>query len=230
MRPELVGAVHGAAELLPVSSGAHVLALAPGDHALAVAAHAGSGPAVAWLWRRSALPPRPALQLAALVPPVLTGAAAPALARRSPVAGLVAGSVALAVAARAREDRRSAAEAGWRDGLALGLAQSCALWPGVSRLGATFTAARLRGFAPEAALELAREVAVPVTLAAVARTAPALRRDRRTATVALASAAGALAAAPLGGRAAGPVAPLVAWRLALAAVLAARGRRDLRAR
>jgi len=54
------------------------------------------------------------------------------------------------------------------DGLALGLAQSVALVPGVSRSGATLTAARARGFAREDAQALSRHAALPVILGAVA--------------------------------------------------------------
>jgi undecaprenyl-diphosphatase len=187
MRPELAGLVHGAAEHLPVSSSAHLLALGA-DHPTAVAAHLGSAVVTTGLWWRR---PRPALQAAALLPPVLVGGLLPAVGRRSVVAGLVAGSAALLVPARGGRD---AAAATWRDGLALGAAQACALWPGVSRMGATAAAARLRGFAPGAALALAREVAAPVTLAAVVREV----RDVGAARVVLAC---------------------VVWRLALAAYL-----------
>ena len=48
------------------------------------------------------------------------------------------------------------------DALALGIAQACALWPGVSRTGATLTVARARGFARRDASVLARHAALPV--------------------------------------------------------------------
>src|SRR5690606_36750208 len=53
------------------------------------------------------------------------------------------------------------------DGLALGIAQAAALIPGVSRNGATLTAARLRGFSRDQANLLSRTVALPVILGAV---------------------------------------------------------------
>lgn len=74
-------------------------------------------------------------------------------------------------AARRRED------AGALDGLALGAAQACALVPGVSRSGATLTAARLRGFARPDAAALSRHVALPVIGGATAL--KALRLARR---------------------------------------------------
>ena len=57
-------------------------------------------------------------------------------------------------------------EAGPCDGLALGLAQAAALVPGVSRNGATLTAARARGFAREDAQTLSWHAALPVILGA----------------------------------------------------------------
>lgn len=65
----------------------------------------------------------------------------------------------------ARGTRRQE-EYGPRDGLALGLAQAAALIPGVSRNGATLTAARSRGFQREDAQTLSWHAALPVILGA----------------------------------------------------------------
>ena len=54
------------------------------------------------------------------------------------------------------------------DGLVVGLAQAAALMPGVSRNGATLTAARARGFDRRAAQELSWTAAFPVILGASA--------------------------------------------------------------
>jgi undecaprenyl-diphosphatase len=82
------------------------------------------------------------------------------------------------------EDPRGARreeEAGPRDGLALGLAQAIALIPGVSRNGATLTAARARGFAREDAQALSWHAGLPVILGASAlKGARLLRRDADT--------------------------------------------------
>jgi undecaprenyl-diphosphatase len=86
---------------------------------------------------------------------------------RSTAAGLIAGAVLMALADR-RPQRRGHGDAGAADGLALGLAQAAALMPGVSRNGATLTAARLRGFDRDQANLLSRTVALPVILGAVA--------------------------------------------------------------
>ncbi len=71
---------------------------------------------------------------------------------------------------------RREADAGPRDGLALGVAQAIALIPGVSRSGATLTAARGRGFAREDAVALSWHAALPVILGAGALKAWRLRR------------------------------------------------------
>lgn len=76
-------------------------------------------------------------------------------------AGLAAGAAAMALADR-RPQERSRGDAGPLDGLALGVGQAAALVPGVSRNGATLTAARLRRFTREQANALSRTVALPV--------------------------------------------------------------------
>jgi undecaprenyl-diphosphatase len=104
---------------------------------------------------------------------------------RSIAAGLIAGAVAMALAdARGATgpfrgathprvqvdasggDGRGQEEAAARDGLALGLAQAGALIPGVSRNGATLTAARARGFGRGAAQALSWHAGLPVMLGA----------------------------------------------------------------
>jgi undecaprenyl-diphosphatase len=107
--------------------------------------------------------------------------------RRSIATSLIAGALAMACAdlrpglgtgapggrrSRSRSDRasdepcgrqaRHHEDAGPRDGLALGLAQSVALIPGVSRNGATLTAARARGFARPDAHTLSWHAGLPV--------------------------------------------------------------------
>jgi len=86
---------------------------------------------------------------------------------RSTAAGLIAGAVLMALADRAPQ-RRGHGEARALDGLALGIGQAAALIPGVSRNGATLTAARMRGFDRDQANLLSRTVALPVILGAVA--------------------------------------------------------------
>ena len=161
-RSDLAALIHGPAELLPVSSSAHAELL--GDRESATGAHLGSALALLLVARPS--PRRFGLHLAAGAIPSAVGWR---LRGRtwSPVPGLFLGSVALVLADR-RSGSRSLADARWRDGLWLGLAQACALVPGVSRNGATLVAARLLGFSLREGNELSREVGIPVTLGAVA--------------------------------------------------------------
>src|SRR4051794_32566567 len=151
MRPEheapALGLVQGAAELLPVSSSAHVSALPwllgwpsagwpPGRRKeLEVALHAGAALALApELWRAR---PDPLTLALSFGPPALIGYA---FERRieerltGPVplaAGLLAGAAMLA-AADTRPESPRATTTSWIDALALGVAQAAALVPGVS--------------------------------------------------------------------------------------------------
>ncbi len=61
---------------------------------------------------------------------------------------------------------RTLAQAGTFDGLLLGLAQTCALAPGVSRSGAVLSGARARGFSRIDSATLARRTGLPVILGA----------------------------------------------------------------
>ena len=92
-----------------------------------------------------------------------------------------------------RPQKRGHGDAHAGDGLALGIAQAAALMPGVSRNGATLTAARLRGFNRDQANLLSRTVALPVILGAVALKGSRLlsrglgRRQKRWLTVGVAT-------------------------------------------
>jgi undecaprenyl-diphosphatase len=122
------------------------------------------------------LPVRQALLVAlAFVPPAIVGYTfEQPLQRRlsgptTIVAGLLLGSVAMALAdIRAADGTRPLARASARDGLLLGLAQTCALVPGVSRSGAVLTAARARGFGRVDSSTLARRTGLPVIVGAAA--------------------------------------------------------------
>jgi len=192
--------VQGPAELLPVSSSAH-LNLIPWlagwrrgsldpelRKSFEVALHAGTAAALLIGQRRliaselRALDVRRAAVIAlSFAPAAVVGYG---LEReierrlggpRTIAAGLLAGSVAMVIADRAPQ-ARGRGEAGARDGLALGLAQAAALVPGVSRNGATLAAARWRRFTREQANLLSRTVALPVIVGATALKAARLRR------------------------------------------------------
>jgi undecaprenyl-diphosphatase len=190
-----LGLLHGPAELLPISSSAHtelVPWLAGWSYArldgrtrktFEVALHVGAGLALAWHMRHELraetllLDRRRAAVIAlSISPPALAGLALerPIEQRlggpRSIAAGLAAGALAMAFAdARAQRPgarERTREQAGARDGLAFGLAQSAALIPGVSRNGATLSAARARGFRRADAQALSWHAGLPVILGA----------------------------------------------------------------
>jgi undecaprenyl-diphosphatase len=112
-------------------------------------------------------------------------------ARGVAAAQVVAGAV-LGVADRAPAERGSR-DAGPLDALAIGLAQATALAPGVSRNGATLTAARLLRFERPAANRMSRHAALPIILAAAGLKGFRLARRGLPRDVAGAFAAGALA-------------------------------------
>jgi undecaprenyl-diphosphatase len=188
-----LGLLHGPAELLPVSSSGHV-ALVPwlldwpyskldGElrKAFEVALHAGTAAALLVGLRDEVADAargldRRRLQLVVLsfVPPAIVGYGLERPIERrlgtpgTVAAGLVAGSLAMAAADLCGGVHRRREDAGPLDALVLGLAQACALVPGVSRNGATLAAARARGFAREDANVLSRHVALPIIVGATA--------------------------------------------------------------
>ena len=188
-----LGLLHGPAELLPISSSGHV-AVVPwlcgwpysrldGElrKAFEVALHAGTAAALLVGLRdevgeaaRGLDPRRAALVVLSCLPPAIVGYLLERPIERrlgtpgTVAAGLVAGSLALAAADACGSATRRRAEAGAADALWLGLAQACALMPGVSRNGATLAAARARGFARQDASVLSRHCALPVILGATA--------------------------------------------------------------
>jgi undecaprenyl-diphosphatase len=182
-----LGALHGPTELLPISSSAHtelVPRLLGWEYArldpelrkaFGVAVHAGTAAgllialrgevaeAASELDRR-----RLVLLVGSFVPPAVVG-----YVLERPIeqrlgtpatiaAGLLLGAAAMAAADATGSSARTREDAGAADALALGVAQACALMPGVSRNGATLTAARLRGFARADANVLSRHVALPI--------------------------------------------------------------------
>jgi undecaprenyl-diphosphatase len=244
-----LGALHGPAELVPVSSSAHVALIPqlldwPSAHldddvrkAFEVALHAGT------LGGLLLLVPRPSLPWAvvATAPAAVVGFTLekPIERRlggvRATAVGLVVGSLVLvaadAVAGGGDGASRSAQDATLADAAVLGLAQACALWPGISRLGLTIAAARLRGFDREAAFDLGRRAGLPVIAGATGLKAWRLARNPPPPDVRMAFAAGmaaalgaTLAAAPL--RHVTSVAAPAAERIALAALAARRLRRS----
>jgi len=186
-----LGALHGPAELLPISSSGHVTLvpwLAGWDYveldpelrkAFEVALHAGTAAALLVALRtevREAATDftarRLALVVGSFVPPAIVGYTLERPIERrlgtpgTIAVGLVLGSSAMAAADRWGPTGRRREDAGWGDALALGVAQAASLVPGVSRNGATLAAARARGFDREDANALSRHVALPVIVGA----------------------------------------------------------------
>jgi undecaprenyl-diphosphatase len=189
-----LGALQGPTELLPISSSAHTTTAAwlmgwPWEDldpelrkSFEVALHAGTalallcdGRAFFRLGSQSAL-----LTIAACLPPALAGYV---LERQiesrlgtpaTIAAALIAGSATMILADRAPK-RRAWHDATPLDGLWLGVAQASALVPGVSRAGATLSAARLRGFRSSDARRLSEQVGLPVLAGAALLKAIRLR-------------------------------------------------------
>ena len=172
--PELfaISLLHGPAELLPISSSAHVgLLLRDLDpeerKELEVAVHAGTLAALG--------PPRPqAWLIAATIPAAVAGALferrIEQLGPRTTAFGLLAGAAAMVLTDGRTLDQPSqrgqAPSVG--EGLRVGLAQAAALVPGVSRHGAALSALRALGFSRADAHSLSREASRPVLAGAVA--------------------------------------------------------------
>lgn len=247
----VLGILHGPAELLPISSSAHIEALPwlagwsyhqlddETRKSFEVVLHAGTAAGLALSMRSEitgvvrSLDRRRVVVLAlSAAPPALVGLLFErAIERRlgtpaTIAGGLLGGSLPMALAAATSGTRRCE-DASALDGLWLGLAQAAALVPGVSRAGATVATARLRGFAPADAERLSRLVGLPVIGGAMAlrgvRIARGSQREWRALSVGAATSfASTLASARWARRGTSTPWPFVAYRAALAAAIAAR--------
>jgi undecaprenyl-diphosphatase len=199
-RAAALGLIQGPAELLPVSSSAHLILvpwLAGWDwddadpelrKSFEIALHAGAAGAMLVGQRRvigdelrSFDLRRASVVALSFAPAALVGFALERIIERrlggpgATAAGLIAGAAAMVIA-DTRPQRRDRDRVRPADGLALGLAQTAALIPGVSRNGATLAAARWRGFSREQANMLSRTVALPVISGAALLKGARLRR------------------------------------------------------
>ena len=216
-RAAILGFIQGPTELLPVSSSAH-LALAPRfagwdwdaidaetRKSFEIALHAGTAAALLIGQRRqireefAAFDARRAALIAlSFIPPAVAGYTLERQIEsrlggpRSIAAGLALGSLVM-VGADTRPQERGRGDATPADGLALGFAQATALMPGVSRNGATLSAARSRRFTREQANLLSRMVALPVIVGATALKGVRLRRRGLTRELAAGMAVGVAA-------------------------------------
>lgn len=203
-RALVLGVVQGPAELLPVSSSAHIVLLpwlAGWDwdeidpelrKSFEVALHAGAALALLVGQRRTIAEElrqfdrrRAAVLTLSFLPAAVVGYTLerPIERRlggpRATAFGLLAGAAAMLVADR-RPQRRGRGEATAADGLALGIAQATALAPGVSRNGVTLAAARWRGFSRNQANLLSRTIALPIIVGATGLKGARLARRRET--------------------------------------------------
>jgi undecaprenyl-diphosphatase len=187
-----LGLVQGPAELLPVSSSAHIVlvpwlcgwdweAVDPElRKSFEVALHGGAAAALLIGQRRLIAEELREFDLRGAI--VLTLSFVPAAfvgyrferpierrlgGPRETAIGLLAGAAAM-LAADTRPQLRGRGEAGAADGLVLGVAQAAALAPGVSRNGITLAAARWRRFSRDQANLLSRTIALPIIVGATA--------------------------------------------------------------
>jgi undecaprenyl-diphosphatase len=199
-RAVALGIVQGPAELLPVSSSAHIVLvpwLAGWDwerldpevrKSFEVALHGGAALALLIGQRETILAElrsfdghRALLLGLSFLPAAVVGYTLerPIEQRlggpKATAIGLLAGAAAMLVA-DTRPQRRGQGEAVAADGLALGVAQAAALAPGVSRNGVTLAAARWRGFSRDQANLLSRTIALPIIVGATLLKGERLRR------------------------------------------------------
>jgi undecaprenyl-diphosphatase len=213
-----LGALHGPAELLPISSSGHI-AVVPWlagwkycrlddelRKSFEVALHTGTAAALLISLRNEVedavrgLSLRRAWQIGlSFAPAALVGYRYERWIERhlgtppTVAAGLFAGALAMALADRAPQERRSE-DARTADALWLGIAQACSLIPGVSRNGATLAAARRRRFTRVDANRLSRHAALPIIAGATLLKGVRLRARGLPPGAAAPFAAGALAA------------------------------------
>ncbi len=191
-RAVALGLVQGPAELLPISSSAHIVLvpwLAGWDweeidpelrKSFEVALHAGAAAALLIGQRREiatelrGFDAHRALLLAlSFLPAAIVGYTLERQIERrlggarATAYGLLAGAAAM-LAADQRPQQRGRGEATAADGLVLGIAQAAALAPGVSRNGITLAAARWRRFSRDQANLLSRTIALPIIVGATA--------------------------------------------------------------
>ena len=187
-----LGVVQGPAELLPVSSSAHIVLipwLAGWDwdgidpelrKSFEVALHTGAAAALLIGQRRVIVEELRQIDASrvlflglSFLPAAIVGYTLERQIEsrlggpRATAYGLLAGAAAM-LAADTRPQVRGRGDATPLDGLVLGVAQAAALAPGVSRNGVTLAAARWRGFSRDQANLLSRTIALPIIVGATA--------------------------------------------------------------
>jgi undecaprenyl-diphosphatase len=174
----VLGIIQGIAEFLPISSDGHlviaehVLGIQENNLAMTVALHIGTLASILVVYRRDILPalksPRlVAAVIAATLPLVFVGLFVKDAVEQtfgSPmIAGLGLLLTALVVALMPRVERglKNLDEVTWKQGLVIGLFQTIAVLPGVSRSGMTIFGGLTTGLKREAAANFSFYIAVP---------------------------------------------------------------------
>jgi undecaprenyl-diphosphatase len=185
-----LGVVQGPAELLPVSSSAHIVLLPwllgwdwdeidpEVRKSFEVALHTGAAAALLIGQRRLIVEElrqfdlnRALLLVFSFAPAAFVGYKFERQIEgrlggpRATAYGLLIGAALMVIGDR-RPQLRGRGEATPTDGLALGVAQAAALAPGISRNGVTLAAARWRRFSREQANLLSRTIALPIIVGA----------------------------------------------------------------
>lgn len=193
VRIMVLGVVQGLTEFLPVSSSGHLLLLGPwlgarDGVALAVWLHGGTLVAVVWGYRRDLgrflrdlIPGRGEarreglLILVATLPAVGAGLLLDPIVSRvvSPIwvaAGWLATTLLIWRTPPGEAGSQRIADIGLGAAVGVGIFQAFALWPGLSRSGATLYAARRLGLSPAEAARLSFWMAIPTVLGALVLT------------------------------------------------------------
>jgi len=193
----VLGLIQGLTEFLPVSSSGHLVigqtlfGLAGSQLAFDVLVHGATLLAVLVYFRGRLIDlVKPAgwtyvLKLAlatvpvVIVAPVVYPWVRVAFTEPALVAGFLAvtGALLLSLYLRREDDRpgSSVLEPGWWTALVIGVFQTCALLPGISRSGTTIVAGIWLGLAPRAAAEFSFLLAIPAILGAIIYESKSLR-------------------------------------------------------
>lgn len=189
----ILGALEGLTEFLPISSTGHLIIAGDllgftGEKAdtFKIVIQLGAILAICWYFRKKiedvlfGLPHDPAARrfasniLIAFIPAMILGAALHGLIKdhlfhsRNVAIALILGGVAILVIERKlyRPRIENVDDMTWKDALKVGLAQSMALIPGVSRSGATIMGGLVFGLSRKAATEFSFFLAIPTMFAA----------------------------------------------------------------
>lgn len=186
----ILGLVQGLTEFLPVSSSGHLIVLRAffglSSHGaeMEVALHVGTLLAILVGYRNDLLEllkglmnkkkwarRTTALVIVATIPAVLIGYALEDWISQwffplAVGAGWLMTTAALWLTPPATYGEKRITSLTWVSALVIGIAQSVALWPGLSRSGTTIFAGRVLGLAPQEAARFSFYMAIPVTLGA----------------------------------------------------------------